>query len=221
MPKPPEIIKGRGAISNPGGRFESRRVEVVNDGWSGDDDAKELPPLETTVTAEHAKSILTRNDSPDVGFDVSINPYRGCEHGCVYCLAPETPVLHADMSWRPLGEVRVGDTLVGFDELPKRGRTRKLRPARVEAMWWSRRPTSRLITRSAEVVATPEHRWLQARDFRWWRTEQLRPGKSLRRIPLAIAPEIDDDYRAGYVASAWRDASREPVALARILEYLK
>jgi len=87
MPKPPEIIKGRGAISNPEGRFESRRVEVVDDGWSIDDEAKELPPLQTTVMAEHAKSILTRNDSPDVGFDVSINPYRGCEHGCVYCYA--------------------------------------------------------------------------------------------------------------------------------------
>jgi DNA repair photolyase len=86
MPTPPDLRKGRGALSNPEGRFESRRVEVVDDGWSGDE-ASELPPLETTVTAEHARSILTRNDSPDVGFDVSINPYRGCEHGCVYCYA--------------------------------------------------------------------------------------------------------------------------------------
>ena len=77
---------GRGALSNPEGRFESLRVERLVDD-SNDDEAGELPPLETTVTAEHARSILTRNESPDIGFDVSINPYRGCEHGCVYCYA--------------------------------------------------------------------------------------------------------------------------------------
>jgi DNA repair photolyase len=78
---------GRGALSNPEGRFESRRVTPVDDGWASDADANELPPLETTVTAEHAKRVISRNDSPDIGFEQSINPYRGCEHGCVYCYA--------------------------------------------------------------------------------------------------------------------------------------
>lgn len=78
--------KGRGALSNPEGRFESRRVAAFDDGWQ-DQEAGELPPLETTVSVEHAKSILTRNDSPDLPFDRTINPYRGCEHGCVYCYA--------------------------------------------------------------------------------------------------------------------------------------
>src|SRR5262245_4650422 len=115
MPNPPHIIKGRGAISNPEGRFESRRVEVVDDGWSGDDEAGELPPLETTVTAEHAKSILTRNDSPDVGFDVSINPYRGCEHGCVYCMSGDTRVLQPDGGFKLLGELTVRDEICGTE----------------------------------------------------------------------------------------------------------
>ncbi|MBL6752434.1 MAG: PA0069 family radical SAM protein [Nevskia sp.] len=78
-------IKGRGAISNPEGRFEPRRREALDDGWGTIEE--ELPPLETIVTAEPGKSIITRNDSPDLAFSQSINPYKGCEHGCIYCYA--------------------------------------------------------------------------------------------------------------------------------------
>src|SRR5665213_2061781 len=78
--------KGRGAISNPEGRFESQRVEAVDDGWLVEGDEKPAQ-LATTITAEHAKSIISRNDSPDIPFEQSINPYRGCGHGCVYCYA--------------------------------------------------------------------------------------------------------------------------------------
>ena len=77
--------RGRGAISNRVGRFESLAVEAVDDGWGVLDEP--LPPLETTVLAEPAQSVITRNNSPDLPFDQSINPYRGCEHGCVYCYA--------------------------------------------------------------------------------------------------------------------------------------
>lgn len=87
MPPAPPYRPGRGAVSNPAGRFESRRVESIDDGWPKDPEALELPPLETTVTAEHAKQIITRNDSPDIAFEQAINPYRGCEFGCGYCFA--------------------------------------------------------------------------------------------------------------------------------------
>ena len=76
--------RGRGAVTNPPGRFEPVVRIAFDDGWDRED---ELPPLETTVTAERARKMLTRNDSPDIGFDRSLNPYRGCEHGCVYCFA--------------------------------------------------------------------------------------------------------------------------------------
>lgn len=80
----PGVPRGRGAVSNPVNRFETLDREAVDDGWDFDDD---LPPLRTEVTLERPRSVITRNTSPDVHFDRSINPYRGCEHGCVYCFA--------------------------------------------------------------------------------------------------------------------------------------
>jgi DNA repair photolyase len=81
------IRSGRGAVSNETGRFEVERRERVDDGW-GSLDA--LEPLKTEITLERAKTIITRNESPDISFDRSINPYRGCEHGCIYCFARPT-----------------------------------------------------------------------------------------------------------------------------------
>ncbi|HKE93786.1 MAG TPA: PA0069 family radical SAM protein [Povalibacter sp.] len=79
------VRTGRGAVSNPEGRFENTRAEVVDDGWGSLEE--ELPPLQTFVQPDPARSIISRNKSPDVPFDQSINPYRGCEHGCIYCYA--------------------------------------------------------------------------------------------------------------------------------------
>lgn len=79
-------IKNRGACSNPEGRFEHKTHEIFYDGWDLGEE-EDLPPLETILYPEKAKSIITKNDSPDLGFEQSINPYRGCEHGCIYCYA--------------------------------------------------------------------------------------------------------------------------------------
>jgi DNA repair photolyase len=85
MPVPSPAPRGRGAQSNATGRFEAQVREAFDDGWTDDDEAP--APLKTHVMPERAKTIISRNDSPDVGFDRSINPYRGCEHGCIYCYA--------------------------------------------------------------------------------------------------------------------------------------
>ena len=80
----PDRRRGRGATINPAGRFEAEQRVAEDDGWGS---LGELPPFKTEITYEKARTIITRNDSPDISFDRSINPYRGCEHGCVYCFA--------------------------------------------------------------------------------------------------------------------------------------
>ena len=89
---PPAPTKGRGAVTNLQGRYEVDQREVFDDGWqpAHEDEAGNSPALRTQVFEERAKSILTRNQSPDIPFSVSLNPYRGCEHGCIYCFARPT-----------------------------------------------------------------------------------------------------------------------------------
>jgi DNA repair photolyase len=82
-----ERRRGRGAVTNASGRYEPHAKIPFDDGWQSLD---ELPPFKTYVTEERARKIITRNESPDIGFDRSINPYRGCEHGCIYCFARPT-----------------------------------------------------------------------------------------------------------------------------------
>jgi len=85
MPATARPHKGRGAASNDSGRFEAERRVAFDDGWGSADE--EPVPLTTTLTVDSTRTIIARNDSPDIGFDRSINPYRGCEHGCIYCYA--------------------------------------------------------------------------------------------------------------------------------------
>ena len=88
--------RGRGAVSNPAGRFERWREEAFDDGWGPADPPPERIPTE--VIRDRTKTIIARNDSPDVPFDRSINPYRGCEHGCIYCFARPS---HAWLGFSP------------------------------------------------------------------------------------------------------------------------
>ena len=91
--------KGRGAISNREGRYERLHSERIDDGWiSAEDLAADPLRLNTKVQLDASRSIIARNQSPDIGFDRSINPYRGCEHGCIYCFARPT---HACLGLSP------------------------------------------------------------------------------------------------------------------------
>ena len=90
-----ERRRGRGAQSNASGRYEPLARTAFDDGWEKIED---LPPFKTSVTVDATRKIITRNDSPDISFDRSINPYRGCEHGCVYCFARPT---HAYLGLSP------------------------------------------------------------------------------------------------------------------------
>jgi DNA repair photolyase len=90
-----ERRRGRGTASNAAGRYEPLARVAFDDGWQG---LEQLPPFKTTVTIDATRKIIARNDSPDLSFDRSINPYRGCEHGCVYCFARPT---HAYLGLSP------------------------------------------------------------------------------------------------------------------------
>ena len=90
-----ERRRGRGTLSNASGRYEKVARIAFDDGWQS---LEELPPFKTTVQADATRKIITRNESPDISFDRSINPYRGCEHGCVYCFARPT---HAYLGLSP------------------------------------------------------------------------------------------------------------------------
>jgi DNA repair photolyase len=90
---------GRGAVGNPAIRFEPTERVLADDGWGSlDAEFACLPPLETTLIRDRSRSAITHNTSPDIGFDRSINPYRGCEHGCVYCFARPS---HAYLGYSP------------------------------------------------------------------------------------------------------------------------
>jgi DNA repair photolyase len=101
MPAPAPPAKGRGATFNPANRFRREQREAVDDGWQESNhsqDDGDPPPLKTVVRITPARTIIARNDSPDIPFSQSINPYQGCEHGCVYCYARPT---HAYLDLSP------------------------------------------------------------------------------------------------------------------------
>jgi DNA repair photolyase len=103
-PMPPHAIRmppprGRGATINPKPRFEQREASAFDDGWETlTAEFGELPPLRTTLTRDASRSVISWNQSPDIGFDRAVNPYRGCEHGCVYCYARPS---HAYLGYSP------------------------------------------------------------------------------------------------------------------------
>ena len=100
-PVPEPVHRGRGALSNESSRYDSEKRIRTTDGWesgAAPSEEDELPPLRTTLTRDATRTILARNTSPDVPFDRSINPYRGCEHGCIYCFARPT---HAYLGLSP------------------------------------------------------------------------------------------------------------------------
>src|SRR5207237_9375148 len=132
-------------ISNPPNPWLSTEVEYLD----------EIPPAELEVYEDHTREILSHNDSPDVGFSWSVNPYRGCFHACAYCLAGDTPILMADGRARPLRDLRVGDAIVGTEV---RGHHRHLVATHVVAHWSTVKPAYRLtLADGTELVARGDH----------------------------------------------------------------
>ena len=201
---------GRGALSNPPGRFDKDAREEVDDGWWRDDESTSIVQ---TVEPDRARSVITTNDSPDVGFDYSINPYRGCEHGCVYCLDGETGILMADGRIRALADIQVGDEIVGTERI---GHYRRYVRTRVLAHWRSHKPAWLVrLEDGTELTASADHRFLTDRGWKFVTgTEQgrhRRPFLTLSNklmgfglIRSGVTRCQAGDYRRGYLCGVIR-----------------
>lgn len=216
--KPP--LKGRGALSNPDGRFRQLTTEAVDDGWF-----VEEPPasVATSVEPDQARTVIATNESPDIPFDRSINPYRGCEHGCVYCMSGDTAILMADGTTRPLARIRAGDAIYGT---ARRGWYRRFVKTRIHAHWSVVKPAYRVTLEDGTVlVAGGDHRFLTERGWRFVTGSEsgrrprpcLTSGNKLMGVgALAAAPVQDADYRTGYLCGLIRgDALIGSYAYAR------
>lgn len=200
---------GRGAVSNPEGRFESARTEAVDDGWGVLDEP--LPPFATTMQVDATRTIIARNNSPDISFSQSINPYRGCEHGCVYCLSGDTPVLMADGATRPLAQISVGDWIYGT---VREGWYRRYTRTQVLAHWSVIRQAYRITLQDGtELVAGADHRFLTERGWKFVtgaecgasRRPHLTAGNKLMGVgAFARAVVEDEDYGVGYLCGLIR-----------------
>jgi DNA repair photolyase len=202
--------KGRGATINPEGRFENFARERFDDEWFQEAPEGDGKP-KTVIAIERAKTVITRNDSPDVGFDRSFNPYRGCSHGCVYCLHGGTPILMGDGRTRPLSDLRPGDEIYGT--VFENG-WRRYTKTRVLDHWSSIKPAYRTrLEDGTELISSADHRFLSDRGWKYVTgTEQgahRRPfltvnNKLMGTGQFAEGPMEDDDYRRGYLCGMLR-----------------
>jgi len=200
-------IKGRGALSNPPGRFDKLTQTLEHDGWY----EEEAPDkVETVVMPEPARSIISRNDSPDIGFGQSINPYRGCAHGCVYCMAGDTPILMGDGTTKALANVEAGDEIYGTKRF---GSYRRYVKTRVLAHWSVIKPAYRLTLEDGTTLITgPDHRFLTRRGWKFvtnssgilQRSHLTTNNKLMGTGKFAVPVAKGSDYRIGYLRGVIR-----------------
>ena len=139
-----ERRRGRGTLSNASGRYEPIARIAFDDGWQS---LEELPPFATTVSVDATRKIITRNELPDISFDRSINPYRGCEHGCVYCFARPT---HAYLGLSP--GLDFESKLFVKPDAPALARERTVRAGLSCRAPWRSAPTPIRISRSSASI---------------------------------------------------------------------
>src|SRR5579872_5001609 len=162
-------VRGRGTDSNPPNRFEKRSVET--DPEASDPEA---PLPRTQFLKDSSRTLIAKNESPDIPFDRSINPYRGCEHGCVYCLSGETLILMADGTHRPLRDIRPGDWIYGTR---RSGGYRRYVRTQVSAHWVTRKRAFRVILEDGtQLIASGDHRFLTEGGWKSVRASGPGPG---------------------------------------------
>ncbi len=206
---PHQPLKGRGVPTNPPNRFEQISYEPDPDLF---DEADSLPSPRTTLLRDPSRTILSRNDSPDIGFTFSVNPYRGCEHGCVYCLSGDTLIFMADGSMRVLEELKIGDEIYGTE---RRGWYRRYIKTRVLSHWKARKPAFKVtLADGTSLITSGDHRFLAERGWKYVsgsgagreRRPHLTVGNKLMGFGAAFAvpPFATADYQIGYLCGVIR-----------------
>src|SRR5438270_1639264 len=192
-------------ISNPPNPWLSTEVEYLG----------EVPDAKLEVYEDHTREILASNDSPDVGFSWSVNPYRGCFHACGYCVIGSTKVLMGDGSLRFIRDLQIGDEVYGT---VMRGRLRRYARTRVLDHWSTFRRAYRIrLADGTELIASADHRFLTERGWKHVtgrecganRRPHLTTGNSLLGTGrFAEEPVKSEDYKRGYLCGMIRgDAS--------------
>jgi DNA repair photolyase len=190
-------------VSNPPSRFAD--LEVAYDEGEGP------PPATVTILEDHSRTILSHNDSPDLGFSWSVNPYRGCLHSCAYCIDGATPILLGDGRTRPIAELRVGDEIYGttFD-----GKYRRYARTTVRDQWTTTKPAHRIVlSDGTELIASGDHRFLSNRGWKHVIGAEhgplQRPHLTINNLlrgtgRFALPPSESVDYRVGYLCGMIR-----------------
>ncbi len=214
-------LKGRGALSNPPNRFAATNVADIEDGWS----LQEVPDsIATQVRPEKARTIITTNQSPDIPFEQSINPYRGCEHGCPYCAAGDTLILMADGRTRALADLRVGDEIYGTR---REGLSRRYTKSRVLAHWNTIKPAFRTtLADGTTLVTSADHRFLTERGWKYVKgspSGRQRPhltgNNKLRGVGVsALSQELDLEGQVVKSDARLRVVSIEPMQTMRLYD---
>ncbi|HEX7002532.1 MAG TPA: PA0069 family radical SAM protein [Trueperaceae bacterium] len=204
-PLDPRSHRGRGARLDTGNRFTGREVELDLEEVTEDD-----LRVKTRYLDDTSRSAVATNNSPDIGFDVSINPYRGCEHGCSYCMDGETLVLMVDGSSKRLSELVVGDHVFGTE---RSGHYRRLVPTTVLDKWTTKKPSYRITLHDGTtLIASGDHRFLTERGWKHVvpaQTSGQRPYLTTNNRLLGWGAYgnsgiVTDDYRQGYLTGMIR-----------------
>lgn len=201
-------------VSNPPVRFRDQLITY--------DDGEGPPPVKVTLLEDHSRSILSKNDSPDLSFNWSANPYRGCLHACAYCVGGETLILMGDGRTRRLADVVIGDEIYGttFD-----GKYRRYVRTRVLNHWKTRKPAHRVVlSDGTELIASADHRFLSLRGWKYVtgtetganRRPHLTIGSSLLGPGRFVQPMPETpQYRRGYLCGMVRGDGTMGVYLNR------
>jgi DNA repair photolyase len=213
-------------------RWDSQRIDEADEqilpGLPGLVRSVRTPEFAGMVFHEvAAKSVLNKVSASTLPFGWSVNPYRGCSHGCRYCLAGDTPILMADGRTRPLAELRVGDRIYGTE---RRGNYRRYVPTAVVDHWSTVKPAYRVsLEDGTTLIASGEHRFLTERGWKHVTGDMRGPGrrphlttgnKLIGTGAFATPPKRLAEYRLGYLCGLIRCGGRAPAALERARDYL-